>query len=79
MITDYSPTGNLAYRILPHNSDQRRPSPGEPGTLRQQLLAVELYVTAQKDERRTGTAAKRLWTVCHCLASDRPIHWEVQS
>ena len=65
------------YRILTATR-ARRPAPNEPGTLRQQLLAVDLYLSAQADERRTGTHAKRLWTVCHCLATDRPIHWEVR-
>ncbi len=59
------------YRALPQIA--RRPAPGEPGTLRQQLLAIGLYLTAQDDERRSGTQSQRLWTVCHCLATDRPI------
>ena len=65
------------YRLIP--TTVRRPTPGEPGPFMQQLLAIDLYLSAQTDERRTGTAAKRLWTVCHALACDRPIHWEVLS
>ena len=59
------------YRILP--TIARRPAPGEPGTLRQQFEKISLYLTAQDEERRTGTQAARLWTVCHCLACDQPI------
>ncbi len=78
MITDYAPTGNLAYRHF-RPREERRPAPNEPGTLMQQFLAIDLYLSAQQEERRTGTAARRLWTVCHCLATDRPIHCEVRS
>ena len=59
------------YRILP--TIARRPAPGEPGTLRQQLSAIASYLDEQEAERRTGTQAKRLWTVCHCLATNQPI------
>lgn len=59
------------YRILP--TIARRPAPNEPGTLRQQILAIDLYLSAQADERRTGTAATRLRTVCHALATNQPI------
>lgn len=65
-----------AYRVL---SNTGRPvAPNEPGTLRQQFEAIDLYLSAQVDERRFGSQAKRLWTVCHCLATGRPIHWELQ-
>ena len=60
------------YRYRPTVS--RRTSPGEPGTLRQQFQAIDTYLSAQADERRTGLAAKRLWTVCHAIATDQPIH-----
>ena len=62
---------NAFYRILPQIA--RRVSPNEPGTLRQQLPAIASYLDEQEAERRTGTQAKRLWTVCHCLACDQPI------
>lgn len=59
------------YRNRP--SAVRRPAHGEPGTLLQQFTAIGLYLEAQADVRRTGQRARRLWTVCHCLATDRPI------
>ena len=54
-------------------SSPRRPAHGEPGTLLEQFTAIGLYLEAQADLRRTGYRARRLWTVCHCLATDRPI------
>ena len=65
------------YRALPQIA--RRPAPNEPGTLRQQFLTVSMFRDEQNQERRTGTQATRLWTVCHALACDRPISCEVQS
>ena len=64
-------TNSSNYRILP--TIARRVSPGEPGTLRQELLAINMYLDLQADERRTGTAATRLRTVCHALATNQPI------
>ena len=49
---------NSSYRILPQIA--RRPALGEPGTLRQQFEGISHYLTAQDEERRTGTQAKRL-------------------
>ena len=62
---------NSSYRILP--AIARRPAPGEPGTLRQELLAINMFLDMQAEERRTGTAATRLRTVCHALATNQPI------
>ena len=64
-------TNSSYYRILP--TIARRVSPGEPGTLRQQILAIDLYLDSQAEERRTGTQATRLRTICHALATNQPI------
>lgn len=69
MITSNAKSGKSAYRILPTLG--RRPAPNEPGTMRQ-LLAIQIYLDAQQEERRTGTAAARLWTVCQYLETDCP-------
>jgi len=61
-----------SYRNRPQPA--RRPAPGECGTLRQQLLAIDVYLNAQSEDHRTGAAAERLWQVCHALACEQPIH-----
>lgn len=65
------------YRNIPTTG--RRVAANEPGILRQQLLAVRMYLEAQANERRIGIAAKRLFQVCHSLACDRSISYAGES
>lgn len=72
MVRHEAPQGNAkSYRR--RSQPARRPATGECGTLGQQFLAINIYLDAQADERRTGAAAERLWQVCHALATEQPI------
>lgn len=75
MLMDFRHDGNKQmYRVLP--TQERRPAPGEPGTLSQQMTAIGIYLEASEPSM-TRSMKDRLWTVCHALATDQPIRWEV--
>lgn len=52
----------------------RKVARGEPGTFRQQMMALSIYLDAIESRTYTDERSKnRLWYVCHCLATDRQI------
>lgn len=59
------------YRSRP--DQPRRPAPGEPGTLRQQLAALADYLELQSQDRLEGPEATRRWLVAQALHSGSPI------
>lgn len=64
------PLRGKCYRRTP-----KRPavSPGQPGSLRQQLAALAHFLDLQNQDRLTGDARERRWTVVHALHTDQPI------
>lgn len=51
----------------------RNAASAKPGTLREQLSAVAMFLDIQTIDRRHGRQRERRWIVCHALACDRAI------
>lgn len=58
--------GVIASLFLPFYRSAAKPSPHQPGSLRQQLEAIGLYLASDRDARRRDRGA--VWAACRCAA-----------